>query len=152
MHHSRAKHKDIKHYFIRVHVENEDFVLEFVNSQNKLADIFTKPLVEFVDYENLHYFTLSCFYLFLFVFGVLFFFILPKGDNFPPQYLNRGTKIKIQHIPKAFKAGSHIYGGSSHTVISQGSIIVSPHCIKNCELVVLIKTGENVSFLMLCKI
>jgi len=46
VHHSRAKHIDIKHHFIRDHVENGDFVLEFVNSENQLADIFTKPLLE----------------------------------------------------------------------------------------------------------
>ena len=46
VHHSRAKHIDIKHHFIRDHVENGDFILEFVESENQLADIFTKPLLE----------------------------------------------------------------------------------------------------------
>jgi len=45
VHHSRAKHIDIKHHFIRDHVENGDFVLEFVDSENHLADLFTKPLL-----------------------------------------------------------------------------------------------------------
>ncbi|XP_049369397.1 secreted RxLR effector protein 161-like [Solanum verrucosum] len=43
---SEAKHIDIKHHFIRDHVENGDFVVEFVDSENQLADIFTKPLLE----------------------------------------------------------------------------------------------------------
>lgn len=46
VHHSRAKHIDIKHHFIRDHVESGDFLLEFVDSENQLADIFTKPLLE----------------------------------------------------------------------------------------------------------
>lgn len=46
VHHSRAKHIDIKHHFIRDHVKNGDFSLEFIDSVNQLADIFTKPLLE----------------------------------------------------------------------------------------------------------
>ncbi|XP_059310199.1 secreted RxLR effector protein 161-like [Lycium ferocissimum] len=46
VHHSRAKHIDIKHHFIRDNVENGDFALEFVDSENQLTDIFTKPLLE----------------------------------------------------------------------------------------------------------
>jgi len=34
MHHSRTKNIDIKHHFIRDHVENGDFSLEFVDSKN----------------------------------------------------------------------------------------------------------------------
>ncbi|KAH0641769.1 hypothetical protein KY290_033375 [Solanum tuberosum] len=41
-----AKHIDIKHHFIRDHVGNGDFVLEFVDSENQLADVFTKPVLE----------------------------------------------------------------------------------------------------------
>ena len=46
VHHSRAQHIDIKHHFICDHVEKGDFVLEFVDSKNQLADILTKPLLE----------------------------------------------------------------------------------------------------------
>ena len=46
MHHSKAKHIHINHHFIRDDVENCDFSLEFVDSKNQLADIFTKPLLE----------------------------------------------------------------------------------------------------------
>ena len=42
--HSRTKHIEIRHHFIRDHVLNNDIVLEFVPTENKLADIFTKPL------------------------------------------------------------------------------------------------------------
>lgn len=31
---------------MRDHVDNGDFVLEFVDFENQLADIFTKPLLE----------------------------------------------------------------------------------------------------------
>ena len=44
--HSRTKHIDIRHYFLRDHVQNGDILLEFVDTNNQLADIFTKPLNE----------------------------------------------------------------------------------------------------------
>ena len=37
--HSRTKHIEIRH-----HVQNEDIALEFMPTENQLADIFTKPL------------------------------------------------------------------------------------------------------------
>ena len=42
--HSRTKHIEIRHHFIRDHVQNEDILLEFVSIKDQLADIFTKPL------------------------------------------------------------------------------------------------------------
>jgi len=42
--HSRTKHIEIRHHFIRDHVLKGDCVLEFVESSKQLADIFTKPL------------------------------------------------------------------------------------------------------------
>ena len=42
--HSRTKHIEIRHHFIRNHVQNENIVLEFVPTKDQLADIFTKPL------------------------------------------------------------------------------------------------------------
>ena len=44
--HSQTKHIDIKHHFIRDHVQNGNIALEFVDTENQLADIFTKPLSE----------------------------------------------------------------------------------------------------------
>ncbi|KAG8637989.1 hypothetical protein MANES_15G181280v8 [Manihot esculenta] len=44
--HSRTKHIDIRHYFIRDHVLNGDIVLEFMDTNNQLTDIFTKHLNE----------------------------------------------------------------------------------------------------------
>ena len=46
IHHSRTKHIDIKHHFLCDHVQNGDISLEFVDTNNQLADIFTKPLNE----------------------------------------------------------------------------------------------------------
>ena len=46
IHHSRTKHIDIRHHFIREHVQNGHITLEFVSSNNQLADIFIKPLNE----------------------------------------------------------------------------------------------------------
>jgi len=45
--HSRSKHIEIKHHFIRDHVQKKDIALSFVDTDNQLADIFTKPLVEY---------------------------------------------------------------------------------------------------------
>src|SRR5204862_4234530 len=42
--HSRAKHIDIRHHFIRERVENSEVDLRFCPTKNMLADIFTKQL------------------------------------------------------------------------------------------------------------
>ena len=42
--HSRTKHIDIRHHFLRDHVAKNDVSLEGVRTENQLADIFTKPL------------------------------------------------------------------------------------------------------------
>jgi len=42
--HSRTKDIEIRHHFIRDHVLKGDVFLEFVDTKNQLADIFTKPL------------------------------------------------------------------------------------------------------------
>jgi len=42
--HSRTKHIDIRHHFIRDLVEEKIVTLEHVATEEQLADIFTKPL------------------------------------------------------------------------------------------------------------
>ena len=44
--HSRTKHINIRHHFLRDYVQNGDVVLEFIDTTNQLADIFTKPFCE----------------------------------------------------------------------------------------------------------
>jgi hypothetical protein len=44
--HSRTKHIDIRHHFLRDHEEKGDIELCNVNTEKQLADIFTKPLDE----------------------------------------------------------------------------------------------------------
>jgi hypothetical protein len=44
--HSRIKHIDIQHHFLRVHVIKGDIVISYVGTNDQLADIFTKPLDE----------------------------------------------------------------------------------------------------------
>jgi len=44
--HSRTKHIEIRHHFLRDHVQKGDCVLEFVDTKNQLADIYTKPLLK----------------------------------------------------------------------------------------------------------
>ena len=42
--HSRMKHIDIRHHFIRELIENKIVEISHVSSEKQLADIFTKPL------------------------------------------------------------------------------------------------------------
>jgi hypothetical protein len=42
--HSRTKHIDVRHHFIRDHVEKGDIILKYIPTEDQLADIFTKPL------------------------------------------------------------------------------------------------------------
>ena len=44
--HSRTKHIDIRHHFLRDHIQNGDISLEFIDTNNQLTNIFTKPLNE----------------------------------------------------------------------------------------------------------
>ena len=50
--HSRTKHIDIRHHFIRELVEDKIIKLEHVKTENQLADIFTKALDD-AQFENL---------------------------------------------------------------------------------------------------
>ena len=42
--HSRTKHIEIRHHFIRDHIEKGDIELIHIDTKNQIADIFTKPL------------------------------------------------------------------------------------------------------------
>jgi hypothetical protein len=42
--HSRIKHIDIRHHFLRDTAIKEDIVISHVRTNDQLADIFTKPL------------------------------------------------------------------------------------------------------------
>ena len=44
--HSRTKHINVRHHFIRDHQQKEDICIESVGPDDQLADIFTKPLEE----------------------------------------------------------------------------------------------------------
>ena len=44
--HSRTKHIDIRHHFLRNHAQKGDIKLDFVRIEDQLADIFSKPLNE----------------------------------------------------------------------------------------------------------
>ncbi|KAL2337004.1 hypothetical protein Fmac_011450 [Flemingia macrophylla] len=44
--HSRSKHIEIKHHFIRDYVQRGTVELLFINTEEQLADIFTKLLPE----------------------------------------------------------------------------------------------------------
>jgi hypothetical protein len=42
--HRRAKHINVRHHFLRDHVEKRDIKVKFIDTERQLADIFTKPL------------------------------------------------------------------------------------------------------------
>ena len=44
--HSRTRHIEIRHHFLRDHVQKGDISLNFDSTEKQLADIFTKPLNE----------------------------------------------------------------------------------------------------------
>ena len=51
MQHSRTKHIEIKHHFLRDHAQKGNITLEFVSTKDQFVNNFTKPLSEeqFVD-------------------------------------------------------------------------------------------------------
>jgi len=42
--HSKTKHIEIRHHFIRDHIQKGDIEIMFVKTENQLVDLFTKPL------------------------------------------------------------------------------------------------------------
>ena len=46
VHHSRTKHIEVRHHFLRDHITKNDIKLEFISTKEQLANIFTKPLDE----------------------------------------------------------------------------------------------------------
>ena len=52
--HSRTKHIEIRHHFLRDHAQKGDITLDFVRTEDQLADIFTKSLNEnqFVNFRR----------------------------------------------------------------------------------------------------
>jgi hypothetical protein len=44
--HKRTKHIDIRYHFTRERVESGDVVLEYVTTEDQLADLMTKPLMK----------------------------------------------------------------------------------------------------------
>ena len=46
VHHSRTKHIEVRHHFLRGHIIKNDIKLEYISTKEQLADIFTKPLDE----------------------------------------------------------------------------------------------------------
>jgi hypothetical protein len=44
VHHERNKHIDVKFYFIREQVKEKKVELIYVNSEDQITNIFTKPL------------------------------------------------------------------------------------------------------------
>lgn len=42
--HSRTKHIEVRHHFLRDNVEKGHVEIEFISTEYQLADIFTKPL------------------------------------------------------------------------------------------------------------
>ena len=49
--HSRTKHIEIKHHFLRDHISKGNCEIEYVDINHQLADILTKPLAKDRFYE-----------------------------------------------------------------------------------------------------
>jgi len=49
--HSRTKHIEIRHHFLRDHISKGNYVIDYVDTKHQLADIFTKPLAKNRFYE-----------------------------------------------------------------------------------------------------
>ena len=43
---SKSKHIEIRHHFIKEHVANKDVMLDYINTKDQIANIYTKPLRE----------------------------------------------------------------------------------------------------------
>ena len=56
--HQRSKHIDIKYHFIRSEIQNGNVKLQYVRTDNNVADIFTKPATR-VKLEKLKNFILG---------------------------------------------------------------------------------------------
>ena len=52
--HSRTKHIEIRHHFIRELVEKQEIELQFCKTGEQLADIFTKalPMEKFIEFRR----------------------------------------------------------------------------------------------------
>lgn len=52
--HKTSKHIDTKYHFAREQIENNVIFIEYISTENKLADIFTKtlPAARFLDLRN----------------------------------------------------------------------------------------------------
>jgi hypothetical protein len=46
--HSRIKHINIRHHFLRDHAIKGDIIISHVGTNDQLADIFIKPLDEYI--------------------------------------------------------------------------------------------------------
>ena len=44
--HSRTKHIEIRHHFLREHISNGTCEIKFISTDLQLADLFTKPLAK----------------------------------------------------------------------------------------------------------
>lgn len=42
--HSRTKHIDVRHHFMYDHIDKNGIVMNFIETEFQLGDIFTKPL------------------------------------------------------------------------------------------------------------
>ena len=45
-HHSRTKHIDVQHYFIREKLENQEICLKYCLTDDMIANVLTKPLAK----------------------------------------------------------------------------------------------------------
>jgi hypothetical protein len=65
--HTRTKHIDIRHHFLRDHQQRGDIDIYHISTENQLADIFTKPLDVFYAFDRVtvSFIVFNCLYLVL---------------------------------------------------------------------------------------
>jgi hypothetical protein len=51
--HKKMRHIERRHHFLRDHVEKGDIEMRYIDTERRLADIFTKPL-DFSRFTDLH--------------------------------------------------------------------------------------------------
>ncbi|VVA39320.1 PREDICTED: Retrovirus-related Pol poly from transposon [Prunus dulcis] len=96
--HSRIKHLDIDFHFIRERVQSRDIMVQYIPTEEKIADVFTKglhgPVIpsEFGSLLDLEYIDLSTNKLNESIPSIV-------GDLFRLHYLNLSNKKLVQAIP-----------------------------------------------------
>lgn len=84
VHHQRTKHIDIKHHYIRDHIEKHHFDLKYIHTSENPADLFTKSLnkVKFAKFKSM----------------ILGFQVMQDGHSTKPSIISSVAVLGCIHI------------------------------------------------------